>query len=103
MAYEQKSNKTLDLVLLVNGIPTATAELKNPLLLCDDDLRQTARALSDIEDFLLQSMKALGKDGVTRDELKGLLQHDISAHVDTLTDSLTSLRRSLMLIAEKVA
>ena len=31
LAYERGSTKTLDLVLLVNGIPTATAELKNPL------------------------------------------------------------------------
>ncbi len=31
LAFEAGSNKTLDLVLLVNGIPTATAELKNPL------------------------------------------------------------------------
>lgn len=30
-AYEPGSTKTLDMVLLVNGIPTATAELKNPL------------------------------------------------------------------------
>lgn len=31
LAYDPNSTKTLDLVLLVNGIPTATAELKNPL------------------------------------------------------------------------
>ncbi len=31
LAYEQDTHKTLDMVLLVNGIPTATAELKNPL------------------------------------------------------------------------
>ena len=31
LAYETGSNKTLDLALLVNGIPTATAELKNHL------------------------------------------------------------------------
>ena len=31
LAYEPGSAKTLDLVLLVNGIPTASAELKNPL------------------------------------------------------------------------
>jgi type I restriction enzyme, R subunit len=32
LAYsETKPNRTLDLVLLVNGIPTVTAELKNPL------------------------------------------------------------------------
>ena len=30
-AYENGSNKTLDICLLANGIPTATAELKNPL------------------------------------------------------------------------
>jgi type I restriction enzyme R subunit len=31
LVFESGSNKTLDMVLLVNGIPTATAELKNPL------------------------------------------------------------------------
>ena len=31
LAYEAGTHKTLDLALLVNGIPTATAELKNPL------------------------------------------------------------------------
>lgn len=31
LAYEKSSNKTIDLGLLVNGIPVATAELKNPL------------------------------------------------------------------------
>lgn len=31
LPYESGSGKTIDLALLVNGIPTATAELKNPL------------------------------------------------------------------------
>src|SRR5690606_37077154 len=31
LAYEKNSNKPIDLRLLVNGIPVATAELKNPL------------------------------------------------------------------------
>ena len=31
LAYEKGSKKTLDLCLMVNGIPTLTAELKNPL------------------------------------------------------------------------
>ncbi len=31
LAFEPGSNKTLDMVLMVNGIPVATAELKNPL------------------------------------------------------------------------
>ncbi len=31
VAFDPKSQKTLDLVLSVNGIPVATAELKNPL------------------------------------------------------------------------
>ena len=31
LPYEPAAQKTLDLALLVNGIPTATAELKNPL------------------------------------------------------------------------
>ena len=31
LAYDPASHKTIDLALLVNGIPTATAELKNPL------------------------------------------------------------------------
>jgi type I site-specific restriction-modification system R (restriction) subunit len=31
LAYDPASTKTLDLCLFVNGIPVATAELKNPL------------------------------------------------------------------------
>ena len=31
LAFESGTHKTLDIALLVNGIPTATAELKNPL------------------------------------------------------------------------
>lgn len=31
LAYDPSSNKTLDLCLFVNGLPVATAELKNPL------------------------------------------------------------------------
>ena len=31
LAYEPASSKALDMVLLVNGLPTATVELKNPL------------------------------------------------------------------------
>jgi type I restriction enzyme, R subunit len=31
LAYEPASGKTLDMVLMVNGLPTATVELKNPL------------------------------------------------------------------------
>src|SRR4030095_445221 len=31
LRFDPKSTKTLDLALLVNGIPVATAELKNPL------------------------------------------------------------------------
>jgi type I restriction enzyme R subunit len=31
LAFEPATNKTLDIALLVNGIPTATAELKNPV------------------------------------------------------------------------
>jgi type I restriction enzyme, R subunit len=31
LAYESGSNKTVDLALFVNGLPVATAELKNPL------------------------------------------------------------------------
>ena len=31
LRYEPSSNRTIDLGLFVNGIPVATAELKNPL------------------------------------------------------------------------
>ena len=31
LRYEPSSNKTIDLGLFVNGVPVATAELKNPL------------------------------------------------------------------------
>lgn len=42
LPYEPGSNKTIDLVLFVNGIPVATAELKNPLTgqTVEDAIRQ---------------------------------------------------------------
>ena len=45
LAYDPGSAKTLDLVLMVNGIPTATAELKNPLTnqTVDDAIAQYRR------------------------------------------------------------
>ena len=77
-------------------------DLRNPLLLCDDDLRETARALSGIEGFLLAATRILEKQDVTREELSALLQQDVLAKLDTLSDTLTSLHRSLRTIAEKL-
>ena len=89
--------------LLVNSSLAEVDELKNPLLICDDDLRQTAKALGDIESYVLSALRVLEKRDLSRADLSDLLKEDLMGKIDTLTDSLGSLRKSLGLIAEKVA
>ena len=88
---------------MVNSSLAEVDELKNPLLICDDDLRQTAKALGDIESYVLSALRVLEKRDLSRADLSDLLKEDLMGKIDTLTDSLGSLRKSLGLIAEKVA
>ena len=88
--------------LLVNSSLAEVDALKNPLLICDDDLRQTAKALGDIEAYVLSALRVLEKRDLSRADLADLLKEDLVDKIDTLTDSLGSLRKSLGLIAEKV-
>ncbi|MDW8283736.1 MAG: hypothetical protein RMK29_18690, partial [Myxococcales bacterium] len=74
--------------------------LRNPLLLCDDDLRETARALERIEAFLLQAVRTLERRDLCAADLDTLLRQDVEGHLDALSRSLQSLRRSLATIAE---
>ena len=55
--------------LLVNSSLAEVDELKNPLLICDDDLRQTAKALGDIESYVLSALRVLEKRDLSRAEI----------------------------------
>ncbi len=72
--------------------------LVNPMLNCEDDLRQTARELEGLERFLLEATRVLEKGDLTREDLVQLLSEDVDARVDALADALSSLRKSLQRI-----
>lgn len=78
------------------------AELRNALLLCDDDMRQTAQALGGIEAFVMAALRVLEKHDVTREDVMDLLREDVQEKLDSLADSLNGLRRSLRTIAGKI-
>ncbi len=75
-------------------------ELANLLLLIDDDLRQTAGALSGIDQFLEKALALIGKPDLSRSELS-LLAGDDEVHdrIDALSENLASLRRRMGQIA----
>ena len=58
LAYEVDSGKTLDLALSVNGIPVATAELKNPLT--RQSVEHAIRQYREDRDPALQGSSARG-------------------------------------------
>ena len=78
------------------------SELRNPALLCDDDLRQTALTLEGIEGFLLRAMRLLEQQDLRAGDVEALLREDVDGQLDALGDTLTSLRRSLAVIAAKL-
>lgn len=78
------------------------SELRNPLLLCDDDIRQTARALEGLEAFVLAAARLLEKPDLCRADVVKLLTQDVDAQVDVLSDGLGSLVRSLQAIASRL-
>src|SRR5580658_1592891 len=55
---------------------SSRAELRNALLLCDDDLRQTAQALGGIEGFVMAALRVLENKDVNREDVLELLQVD---------------------------
>jgi hypothetical protein len=75
-------------------------ELSNLLLFVDDDLRETALALQGIETFLAYALKLLENEKVTAQELALLARdEEILERIDTLEETLSSLRRRMATIA----
>lgn len=77
------------------------AELQNVLLFVDDDVRETAAALANIERFLLDALAILDREDVQPEDLHHLAgDPKVLERLDYLTETLTSLRRRLGTIAE---
>jgi hypothetical protein len=78
-------------------------ELTNLLLLIDDDLRETALALTGIERFLGDALQLLDHEGVRPVELVRLAQDgDVLDRMDTLAETLTQLRRRLQTVGKTI-
>jgi hypothetical protein len=76
-------------------------ELQNILLFVDDDVRETAAALGNIERFLLDALSILDRPDVQPEDLQVLAgDPKVLERLDYLTETLTSLRRRLGTIAE---
>ncbi len=77
--------------------------LTNHLLLFDDDVRETAAALGDIEAHLARALNVLERNDLTRRDLERLAE-DIEAEskIAALDDTLASLRHRLHVIADKL-
>jgi len=78
-------------------------ELTNQLLLIDDDLRETALALGGIEGFLADALAILESEQVSARALARLAAGgDILDRLDTLSETLQSLRRGLATVAQSI-
>jgi hypothetical protein len=92
-ARERTENRTL----------CAKNDLRNLILFIDDDLRETASAIGDIEGYLVRALRLMEKEDVTPDELRGLAgDNGLDAQIDGLSETLTSLRRRIGQVAEKL-
>lgn len=77
--------------------------LRNQVLLVDDDLKETAQALGDIEGFLVKALSALDRTDISRNELEALASDDsVMRDMEYLGDTLASLKRRLFVIANNL-
>ena len=84
-----------------NRVLAERYELQNLLLLIDDDLRETALALTGIEVFLAAALKLLDSEGVRPVDLYALAgDGEVLDRMDTLCETLSSLRRRMGTIAQ---
>lgn len=79
------------------------ADIANLMLLIDDDLRETATAMTDIEDFLGDAQRLLDGAEMQPVELLRLCSNDeVLERMDTLAETLQTLRRRLGTLAATV-
>ncbi len=77
--------------------------LCNHLLLLDDDVRETAAALGDIESYLARTMSLLERRDISGRDLELLAADmEVESKVASLDDTLASLRRRLRVIAQRL-
>ncbi len=70
--------------------------VENLVLFIDDDLRETAMALGNVENYLLEILKLLEAPRLAREEVHALAADmTVLDHVDMLVETLETLRRRL--------
>src|SRR5437016_2308804 len=78
-------------------------ELTNLLLLVDDDLRQTARALGTVDAFLAEAADVLEREGVQADDLARLATDgDVLDCLDDIQENVAGLRKKLLALASQL-
>lgn len=86
-----------------NPVLTERYALQNQLLLIDDDLRETALAMGALETFLSDALNLLEDERVTAADLAHLASDgETLDRLDTLAETLTTLRRRLLAIASNI-
>ena len=74
--------------------------IENLLLFIDDDLRETALALHNVEQFLVQTLGLLEQPRLRREDVQSLAgDTEVLDHVDMLNETLETLRRRLSHLA----
>lgn len=80
----------------VNPALAGVRNIENLLLFVDDDLRETALAITRIEHFLTRTLNTLESEDLRRDHVKQLASDPLVLdHLDMLGETLESLRRRL--------
>ena len=70
--------------------------LQNLVLFIDDDLRETGMALGKVEGYLVEILKLIEQPRITREDVHALAADtQVLEHVDTLVESLETLRGRL--------
>jgi hypothetical protein len=78
-------------------------DVENLLLFIDDDMRETALAISRIESFLHSTLRLLEAPKLTREQVHSLANdREVLDHVDMLNETLESLRRRMARLASKL-
>ncbi len=79
---------------------TGIDNVENLLLFVDDDLRETALAITRIEGYLTRTLGVLESSDLQRDQLRALAtDRQVLDHLDLLNETLESLRRRLAKLA----
>lgn len=78
------------------GTLSRVRDIENMLLFIDDDLRETALAMTRIEDYLTRTLQTLESPEIRREHVHALASETrVLDHLDQLSETLESLRRRL--------